>query len=326
MKFSVRVNNDLPVRRFTRLAAIAEEGGFDQLWVSNDLFLQSATVLVSAAATATSRIELGVGIFNPVSMRTPEIAMIAASLHDLTAGRFNLGLGAGADRFLNWAGLAAQPPVARTRTALVELRDLLAGRTPPGFSSAARLAAAPILIPIYVGGMGARMLGLAGELADGALPLLFPPEHFPVARRQVAAGAARAGRDMSNLDVAACVWCSIAGNASEARQAMAAKIAYYGPSFAPELLERASLSLDDFAGIEDELTAGRAGRAAELVTPAMLRLGIVGDVDEVTERCLALVAQGAGHISFGPPLGPDPERALLTLGREVVPELRRAKP
>ncbi len=322
MKFSVRFNNDLPPERFARLAALAEDSGFEQIWVSNDLFLQSATVLVAAAARETHRIHLGIGVFNPVSMHTAEIAMVAASLSELVRGRFNLGIGAGADRFLRWAGLDPPRPLPRTRTALRELRDLFDGRLPPGFSHPARLWTAPIQMPIYVGAMGTRMLELAGELADGALPLLFPPEHFPTARRHIAAGAERAGRDESSVDIAACVWCSIADDPAAARRAMAEKIAYYGASFAPELLGRASIAAHDFATIEAALAAGRPDRATELVTPAMLRLGIVGDAQEVLARCAWLVKEGAEHISFGPPLGPDLERAVMTLGKEVLPVLR----
>jgi len=324
MRFSLRFNNDMPATRFARLAALAEDSGFDQIWVSNDLFFQSAAVLIAAAATDTKRIALGAGVFNPVSMRAPEIAMVAASLNELSGGRFRLGLGAGADRFLAWAGLDRAPPVVRARAALRELRDLFAGRTPEGFSPAARLWAAPVEIPLYVGAMGRRMLELAGELADGALPLLFPPEHFRAARRHVADGAARAGRDLTGLDIAACVWCSIADDAAAARRAMAAKIAYYGPSFAPELLKRAGLSTAHFAAIEDALAAGQPNLAADLVTPEMLGLGIVGNAEAVLARCMSLVSAGADHISFGPPLGPDPERSIVTLGRAVVPVLRAA--
>src|SRR5690242_5377683 len=103
MKFSIRLNNDLPVDRFTHLAELAEDAGFDQIWVSNDLFWSSATVLVAAAAKVTSRIGLGVGVFNPVSMHAAEIAMAAATLQEVAGGRFCLGLGAGAERFLRWA-------------------------------------------------------------------------------------------------------------------------------------------------------------------------------------------------------------------------------
>jgi len=44
----------------------------------------------------------------------------------------------------------------------------------------------------------------------------------------------------------------------------------------------------------------------------------------LAERCTALIVAGARHISFGPPLGPDPERAVTALGREVLPILHAA--
>jgi 5,10-methylenetetrahydromethanopterin reductase len=324
LRTSLRLNNDVTPDQFTRIAVLAEESGFDQLWVSNDLFWRSAPVLVAAAAAATSRIALGIGVFNPVSMHVSEIAMAAASLQEVAGGRFRLGLGAGADRFLEWAGLQPAPPVARTRRALLDLRALLAGDVPAGWRPEARLRTGPVAVPIYVGAMGPRMQELAGELADGVLPLLFPPEHYRVAAGHVAVGARRAGRTLDSLDVAACIWCSIDDDPARARHALAEKIAYYGPSFAPDLLAGASLSLEDFRPIEAALLAGRADEIAGLVTPAMLGLGIAGGAEEVADRCAALVAAGARHISFGPPLGPDPERAVAVLGADVLPVLRAA--
>lgn len=324
MRTSLRFNNDLPIERFARIAALAEEAGFDQLWVSNDLFWRSAQVLLATASAATTRIALGAGVFNPVSMHVSEIAMAAASLNEVSGGRFLLGIGAGADRFLDWAGLAPPPAVARTRTAIKQLRALLAGAVPEGWNLEGRLRAGPGPVPIYVGAMGPRMLELAGELADGALPLLFPPEHYSVAAAQVVRGADRAGRDPESVDVAACVWCSVDDDRDRARRALAQKIAYYGPSFSPYLLERAAISPEDFQPVMDAMSHGDVDRAAALVTPRMLSLGIAGSWHEVAERCLGLVAAGARHISFGPPLGPDPERAIASLGRDVLPLLHAA--
>jgi 5,10-methylenetetrahydromethanopterin reductase len=305
MKFSVRFNNDVSPAAFVRLAALAEERGFDQIWVSNDLFFHSATVLVTAAARATSRIALGVGVFNPVSMHASELAMVAASLSELTEGRALLGIGAGADRFLQWAGLRFDPPVARTEKAIAEIRALLAGGAPWESEGRMRIPTGPV--PIYVGAMGPRMLRLAGRVADGALPLLFPPSHYRIAAAQIAEGAEAAGRDPRAIDVAACIWCSISGDAQRARSVLAEKIAYYGPSFSPDLLARAGLAQSDFKGGE--------------VTPRMLSLGIAGGAEEVLAACSGLVADGARHISFGPPLGPDPEAAIRILASDVIPSL-----
>jgi 5,10-methylenetetrahydromethanopterin reductase len=247
-----------------------------------------------------------VGVFNPVSMHASEIAMVTASLAELTRGRVLLGIGAGADRFLSWAGLALDPPVARTEKAINEIRALLAGDAPWAPEGRMRIPVAPV--PIYVGAMGPRMLRLAGRVADGALPLLFPPSHHRVAVAQIAEGAAIAGRDPQAIDVAACIWCSIAADPERARRALADKIAYYGPSFSSDLLARAGLSVSDF---EDGA-----------VTPKMLGLGVAGGPRDVVGACAELIAGGARHISFGPPLGPDPEEAIRVLASEVIPALR----
>ena len=309
LRFSVRFNNDIPPRTFARLAALAEESGFDQVWVSDDLFWHSATVLLAAAAHATSRIALGAGVFNPVSMHPSEIAMFATSMADLTGGRFRLGIGAGADRFLEWARIKREPPVARTEKAISELRALVAGRVPDGWAAEGRMRVPVEAMPIYLGAMGPAMLRLAGRVADGALPLLFPPRHYRVAAGQIAEGAAAAARDPASIDVAACIWCSIDGDPGRAREALAAKIAYYGPSFSADLLSRSGLRPADFEG--------------GAVTDAMLALGVAGGWEDVVAACADLVRDGARHISFGPPLGPDPEAALQVLGSQVLPALSR---
>jgi len=39
------------------------------------------------------------------------------------------------------------------------------------------------------------------------------------------------------------------------------------------------------------------------------------------QRCRNLQSMGATHLSFGPPLGPDPLAAVRILGEDVVPAL-----
>ncbi|PJF24905.1 MAG: 5,10-methylene tetrahydromethanopterin reductase, partial [Phototrophicales bacterium] len=65
MRFSLRLNNDLPVHEYIRLAKAAESAGFDQFWVSDDLFLRGAFVILTAVAAGTTRIQIGTCIVNP---------------------------------------------------------------------------------------------------------------------------------------------------------------------------------------------------------------------------------------------------------------------
>jgi 5,10-methylenetetrahydromethanopterin reductase len=53
----------------------------------------------------------------------------------------------------------------------------------------------------------------------------------------------------------------------------------------------------------------------------MLALGVAGSAADVLARCRALYRLGARHLSFGPPLGPDPVTAIRLLGEQVLPAL-----
>jgi 5,10-methylenetetrahydromethanopterin reductase len=329
LRTSLRVNNDLAATALVDLAIAAEEAGFDQLWVSHDLFLRSAPVLLAAAATATQRIKLGTGVLNPYSAHPVELAMHAATLQELSGGRAMLGLAAGAAEFLERAGVSQREPLRTTRQAIAACRGLLDGASLSGRAEAgswghdARLLVPPTAkVPIYLGAMSPKMLALGGEVADGVLALLYPPEHYPVALGQVAEGRRRAGREPGSVDVPACVWVSVDEDGERAAKPLAEKLAFYGTAFAPYLLARAGLSREDFMPAAAAQLRGDSGEAVRLVTPKMLRLGIAGTPDDVVERCAGLVEQGATHLSFGPPLGPDPLRAVELLGRKVVPRLR----
>src|SRR3954452_24574908 len=102
MRFSLRLNNDLTISEYLALAQAAEAYGFDQFWVSHDLFLRSAPVILTAIANATQRIQIGTCILNPYTIHPSEIAMFAATLDEISGGRFNLGIAAGAGEFLKW--------------------------------------------------------------------------------------------------------------------------------------------------------------------------------------------------------------------------------
>ena len=135
MKFSLRVNNDSSPADLVKLAVAAEEAGFDQFWFSNDLFLRSAPFLAGMVASNTTRIHFGIGIMNPYSVHPSELAMLAATATEATQGRFMLGLGAGADSFLSWAGLDRAKPLATTRAAILAIKELVRGGKPADHDS-----------------------------------------------------------------------------------------------------------------------------------------------------------------------------------------------
>lgn len=330
MRFSLRLNNDLPVHAYAPLAQAAEAAGFDQLWVSDDLFLRGVWPILSACAVATSRIGLGTCIVNPATMHPAEIAMQAAALDELSGGRLSLGLGAGAGEFLGWVGLPQPRPLASLAEAARRIRALLAGEAGPfagepwpvwGPQAYLRFPARPV--PIYLAALSPRMHELIGAVADGGLPLLFPPEQYAAVAARVAAGALAAGRDPAQVDLAACIWVSVDADHARAEAAMRAKVAYYANAMSDDILARLGVPRAEAAAVSQAAQVeGDLERAAALVSPELLRLGVAGDAQALIARLEGLVAMGARHLSFGPPLGPEPLAAITLLGREVLPHFR----
>lgn len=330
MKFSLRLNNDHPVADYVTLAQAAEAAGFDQFWVSDDLFLRSAPVILSAVACATERIEIGTCILNPYTINPAEIAMLAATLDELSNQRFNLGLSSGAADFLKWVGITPTKPKTAVVETIQAINSLLSGEKVSSdghflqWTNEAYLRFEPLRrVPIYLGAMSANMLRTIGQHADGGLPLLFPPESYESVVRYIHEGTEQAGRSQKDLDVAACIWVSVSDDRAAAEDVLKEKIAYYGHAMSPLVLDRLGLTQDDFTPIEQAvMVENDLEKAKSLVTEPMMKIGIAGTATDLILRLEGLAAMGATHISFGPPLGPDLMDAVASIGREVIPHFR----
>jgi 5,10-methylenetetrahydromethanopterin reductase len=329
--FSVRLGgHGRSIADLTELAVLAERSGFDQAWVGNDFLGHPGIPALASMLIATETITIGSGVLDPVSIHPGQLAQLASGFQELSDGRFVLGLGAGSDVFFGLAGIEPARPVPRTREAIVAIRALTSGTSPAGLPGAAEgwqpqaRIVNPRSVPIYVGAMGPRLLELTGRLADGALPLCLPPRHVHNAIRQIGLGASKAGRDVAELDVAACIWCAIGEDRDEARRLLARHISLYSGSLSRDALAENGLDPDEFAHVQSLVLDGREDEAVDAVlsSSSMLELGIVGSAADVVEQCRELLHTGLRHISFGPPLGADGARAIGILGKHILPELR----
>ena len=257
--------------------------------------------------------------------------MMSATLDELSGGRFNLGISSGAADFLGWIGIDTPQP----RTAVVEtlavINALLSGKHAAydgqflKWTNEAYLRFQPQRrVPIYLGAMSPKMLAEIGKIADGGLPLLFPPEHFRNVLPLIQDGATSAGRDMADIDVAACIWCSISDDKAAAEDALKEKIAYYGHALSPTILEQLGLTHQDFVAIEQAVMVEQdIEKAKALMTEPMMQIGIAGTAKDLIARLENLIDMGVNHISLGPPLGPDIAESIATIGRDVIPHFRR---
>jgi alkanesulfonate monooxygenase SsuD/methylene tetrahydromethanopterin reductase-like flavin-dependent oxidoreductase (luciferase family) len=156
-----------PVVELVGAIVLAEHFGFDEVWVADEGVARDPFVLLAAAATATTRIRLGIGITSPALRHPGHAAAAAATLDELSDGRMVLGFGVGGHESLGPFGIEVRNPVDHMRSALSAARAVLArvdgaGFTVPPHASPSRR------VPIYVGARGPRLNQLASEVADGA--------------------------------------------------------------------------------------------------------------------------------------------------------------
>jgi 5,10-methylenetetrahydromethanopterin reductase len=248
--------------------------------------------------------------------------MEAGTLHAMSGGRFVLGLGASPAALVGRLGIDASKPLLVMRETLTLLRSLLAGKltTLAGERFQLREVALGLpaaAVPIYLGAIGDRMLGLAGQAADGLiLSVLCPLPFIERARERVAEAATAAGRDPSTMDVVAYVPFALDRDAGRARDRLRPGIAenvarFSGKPDLEALLTRfGPLDTERMAWIAARMAAGADPRA--VVDDGLVdALCITGDEDDVRRRLHDYRQAGVSEVvPFG--VGTDPEsRAML---------------
>jgi 5,10-methylenetetrahydromethanopterin reductase len=192
--------------------SLAEELGAEVAFVAEDIGCRDAFALLSQCARETSRVHLSTGVVNPFTRNPMSLAMAVATVHEISGGRASLGLGSGSPSLMEGAmGLPHVRPVQVMREATEVVRALLSGERVSYSGEIFRyvdahldFAPPPPQIPVVYAAMGPRMLHLAGAMADGVLLNVgAAPQYVRWAVSEIAAGAREAGRDPSDITVAA---------------------------------------------------------------------------------------------------------------------------
>lgn len=241
MDLSVGISEDLPIAVQQMLAGHVEAAGFRSLW-TNEASGRDALLLCQAWATATTDLEVGVGVV-PLWTRSPaQLAMASATLQEASGGRFLLGIGVSHPATMGpWHGAEVVRPRTAARELLTILEQLEAGEPSDVDGQVLRsqrfrlrVSPSPPATRRYLAAMGPRMLDLAGARADGVLLNWASPGEVARAADRVHAAAEAAGRNPTEVEVATYVRVAVAEDRDAARAALAGQIGGYGalPAYA----------------------------------------------------------------------------------------------
>jgi alkanesulfonate monooxygenase SsuD/methylene tetrahydromethanopterin reductase-like flavin-dependent oxidoreductase (luciferase family) len=229
----------MEVRRdiLVRAARLAEELGYDGFFVAEAWGLDALTVLTEIATT-TERIILGSAVVNVWSRSAASLAMAAATLSSISAGRFVLGLGASTRQLVE--GLHDVPftsPLSRLRRTVSQVRELLGGEritlSEANPARALRLAAEPAAVPIYVAALAPASIRLTGEIADGWMPWFFPLSRMADGIKLLDSASVRDGRLTNACRVCPALPAAVADDRATSRQRAAWWLSFYLTSMGP---------------------------------------------------------------------------------------------
>jgi F420-dependent oxidoreductase-like protein len=300
----------------------AERLGYDSVWAAEAYGSDAATVLAWLAGQ-TEKINLGSAIFQ-IPGRSPAMtAMTAATLDQISGGRFRLGLGpSGPQVSEGWHGVRFGRQLQRTREYVDVVRRALArerveyqGETielplPDGPGKALKLTIAPVQerIPVYIAAIGPKNVTLVGEIADGWLPVFFSPEHVSEFRPLLEEGAAKSGRSIDEgFDISPTVNVLISDDRDAARDAMRPVLALYvggmgsrEKNFYNQLVQRYGFE-DAAHEVQDLYLDGKKDEAAAALPAELIdAVSLAGPPDVVRDRLAVYRDAGVGTLQISP--------------------------
>ena len=290
--------------------------GYTSIWTNEgsgqDMFQVCAQRWAASRSEAPEGVETGIAV-SPVLYRSPvAFAMSGGTLSQLTGGKFHMGIGTGGayrPRSRRALGLPRMSALALMRDYLITVRGLVAGEEVDYQGEVVTLRGMKLDIdppprtPVYLGALGPEMLRLAGELADGACLNWCNPEQIAWSRERIAEGAARVGRDPSEVKMVQYIRFCVDDDLEAARLAYAR--ATMGYALGPQVpttrerglgyrahFERMGFT-EELAGLDEMRTKGASrDEVAQAFSPELLsNVGYYGESAGASEA-FSTLAEG----------------------------------
>lgn len=291
------------------IAQYAEEKGFSEIWQADTRLARDCVVMMSALLAKTSRIKIGSGVLPIYTRNAAVIAATWSTMWELAGltpdgeSRVMLGLGAWWEPIASRVGADRRKPLTAMRENIEAIRALFQMEEVTYEGEFVKLDrvrldvaygdTGPRDIPIYIGATGPKMLELSGEICDGpVLNYVVSTDYIRDAVERTAAGAARAGKTLDQVDRPELLACALSNDdPDEAVMVGKSLVAYYlgtephivkASGADPELVERVQ-EIVGWPATEEDYR-----RAAHLIPDDLVRnLMAVG----TSTQCLDKVAE-----------------------------------
>ncbi len=286
------------------IARAAEDAGFEAAFcaeVNNDAV---ATALLMGLATR--RLEVGTWVAH-IYLRTSYLCARAAALAaEVTGGRLILGLGVSHQPVNKALGIDMPDPAAALRKYAVEVASWLRGEGP---ATHLPQQPAPYPVPIYLAALTSQNVELAGEIADGVMPVWWSVERLARSKRWVDRGRAKSG-GRGKLEMTLGLPTFVGNDIDALRGAARANPGFFTAlPFFQRLLRTSG-----FIAEADKAEQGAGGEA--LSDRVLDAICLIGPVAHCRERLAAYRDAGLDLPILWPAMGVDSAREVISAFRQ----------
>jgi alkanesulfonate monooxygenase SsuD/methylene tetrahydromethanopterin reductase-like flavin-dependent oxidoreductase (luciferase family) len=270
------------------IAETAEDFGYGGVWLG-ELWGTSSVVKLSEIATRTEEIGIGTAILNVYSRSPAVLAMTAATLDDVSGGRFTLGVGTSTPKAVeDLHSMSFDRPVRRSHETIDLVKQFLAGEGRIDYDGevyeTADFPALGVDVDVYHAALGRANRRVVARLADGWIPHNVPFPDLPEAFDYIVDHTPE-DREVDDISVAPYVPAAVSEDAEEARDAVRGHVAYYvgsGDGYRRAVARRFPEGADRVAELWRD---GERGDATDAVTDEMLEaLGVAGTAAEARDQ------------------------------------------
>ena len=332
-ELGVAMTGVFPVNEAVELAKVAEQSGLGSAWFAEDYFFRGGIPYMAAAAMATKKIRLGLGVVNPYSRHPALIAMEFATLDEMSNMRTIFGLGSGVPFWMDQMGLYDKKPLSRTRACIDLVRKIMTGENvnhEDKFFTAKdiKLVFEPVRkrAPIYLAFEGPKGLELSGEIGDGVILSIFcTPAYVKSAWKHIETGAKKAGKSLDKYEMVAYMPMVIHDDLDKAIDIARNFSKLYLPTSQPggPLMSHAGVKPEDTKAMFEASEKGDDELLSQLITDDYVKeLCLVGDKEACIKRLQEMVDAGANTIVAFPVPGTEPIENAKVLGTEFTHQLR----
>ena len=331
MRTAIGFNADVPIQELTGYASIADDSGFDSIWIHEHSFGRESISFLSAASQATKRAKIGVACVSPFTRHPVSLAMTASTLQESSGGRLFLGIGTGFPMRLDMMGVRLEKPIAAIMDSFEICRRLWSG-APVTYSgqvfsvnNVRSLVGACAKVPIYLAGWKPQMLHVTGRYSDGYVA---KGGESTVSVRQIVSSikksAEDAGRSIADIDVAAYLLTFVGESKKEALERVRKDpfVTYMLAVQDDYLYEGTGIDPAKKKPISQNYFKGNIAEASKFVSDEMLEaFTLLGTKDDVIERAIDFKHSGLALPILQPiSMQKDDILDVVSVGKKLISE------